>query len=102
MRTDRASVILLAAALATASFAAPAHAQTQWDQYGNTTWGQYGAPPWGQYQKTVGANGWQLNQTLTPNAPAGAVASPNQLGAGAKVPSLFTRPDTRLLGRNAP
>jgi hypothetical protein len=83
--------------------AEPAAAQTQWGQYRAPDWGQSVPPAWGQYNYTVGANGWRYNQTLKSDLETGAVLNPNQLGAnGGKAPSIFTPPDTRLLGRTAP
>jgi hypothetical protein len=66
-------------------------------------WGQWGTPPaWGQYGNRIGANGWQLNQTQQPVNPVGPQPDQNALGSAAGTQGLFTHPDTRLLGRNAP
>jgi hypothetical protein len=85
------------------SAVAPAAAQTQWGQYQTPVWGQSVPPVWGKYDYRIGANGWQYRQTLKSDLETGAILNPNQLGAnGGKAPSIFSQPDTRLLGRTAP
>ena len=80
----------------------PAAAQAQWGQYQTPGWGQSVPPAWGHYNYSFGANGWRYNQNLQSDLATGAILSPNQLGvSGGKAPSIFTPPDTRLLGRYA-
>lgn len=94
--------MLLAMALGVAAPLTPARAQTQWGRTTPPAWGQLGTPAWGQYQGTIGGNGWQYNQALQQNVPKGAILNPNQIGGGPGTGAIYTTPDTRLLGRNAP
>jgi hypothetical protein len=97
-RALTASVAALLIALASGS----ASAQQAWGQYATPLWGQSGPPRWGQYSGNVGGGGWQYNRTLKSGEPEGAILNPNQAGSSAGPPSIFSHPDTRLLGRNAP
>jgi hypothetical protein len=101
MPTERAIIALLLALLGT-GLAVPVHAQTQWGSSTAPAWGQLGTPTWGQYQGTIGANGWQYNKQLQANVPKGAILNPNQIGGGPGSGTLYTTPDTRLLGRTGP
>jgi hypothetical protein len=101
--TEAALVPFLFAALMVGCSSNAAFAQA--DAWGVTqpAWGQWGTPPaWGQYGNRIGATGWQLNQTQQPVNPTGPETGQNALDAAARTQSLFTHPDTRLLGRNAP
>jgi hypothetical protein len=83
--------------------ATPAMAQAQWGQYMPPVWGQSAPPAWAQYNARIGVGGWNYNRTLRFNEAEGALLNPNQLGpGGSPKPSIFSHPDTRLLGRNAP
>ena len=95
-------IAVLLAVLGAVLSAMPAEAQTQWNSATAPAWGQLGAPTWGQYQGTIGSNGWQYNKTLQPNVPKGAILNPNQVGGGPGTGTIYTTPDTRLLGRTAP
>jgi hypothetical protein len=96
--STRPAAALLALALA---MPAAARAEPQWGRATAPAWNQLGPPAWGQSQGTIGGNGWQYNRTLRPNEPKGAILNPNQLGGGPGTGTLYTPPDTRLLGRSA-
>jgi hypothetical protein len=101
MQTRHAIVALLVTVLCSILLSS-APAQQQWGQKSAPAWGQIGAPAWGQYQGTIGPSGWQYNKTLQPTDPKGAILSPNQTSGGPGTGSIYSPPDTRLLGRTAP
>jgi hypothetical protein len=101
LTTDRAVAVVLTTLVGILLSVTPARAQ----QSGRQTapvWGQLGTPAWGQYQGRIGVQGWQYNRTLQPSVPEGAILNPNQTTGGPSTGSLFTPPDTRLLGRIGP
>lgn len=102
MSIRRLVAILIVVGLCLVLRAATAGAQTQWGQKTTTMGGQIGAPAWGTYQGRLGASGWQYNKALQPTDPKGALLSPNEIGGGPGTGTLYTPPDTRLLGRTAP